>query len=80
MVLRRLNRNSEPQASIESGQYTIQYVYSFPAIWSFLKHRVLKSRTLCKLYIDLVLADIEYEGASSSAFEYRVYFQHHGSC
>lgn len=26
MVLRRLNRNSEPQASIESGQYTLQYV------------------------------------------------------
>lgn len=25
-ILRRLNRNSEPQASIESGQYTIQYV------------------------------------------------------
>jgi len=23
-VLRRLNRNSEPQASIESGQYTLQ--------------------------------------------------------
>ena len=23
-ILRRLNRNSEPQASIESGQYTIQ--------------------------------------------------------
>lgn len=26
MVLRRLNRNSEPQASIESGAYTLQYV------------------------------------------------------
>jgi len=26
LVLRRLSRNSEPQASIESGQYTLQYV------------------------------------------------------
>ncbi|KAI9843034.1 MAG: SNAP receptor [Sclerophora amabilis] len=26
MIFRRLDRNSEPQASIESGQYTIQYV------------------------------------------------------
>lgn len=25
LVLRRLNRNSEPQASIESGSYTYQY-------------------------------------------------------
>jgi hypothetical protein len=25
-LLRRVNRNSEPQASIESGQFTIQYV------------------------------------------------------
>lgn len=24
-ILRRLNRQSEPQASIEGGQYTIQY-------------------------------------------------------
>jgi hypothetical protein len=30
MVIRRLNRNSEPQASIEAGQYTLQYVYAFP--------------------------------------------------
>jgi hypothetical protein len=27
MVLRRLNRNSEPQATIESGAYTLQYVH-----------------------------------------------------
>ena len=26
MVIRRLNRNSEPQATIECGKYTIQYV------------------------------------------------------
>ena len=26
MIFRRLNRNSEQQASIESGQYTLQYV------------------------------------------------------
>lgn len=25
MVIRRLNRNSEPQASIEAGQYTLQW-------------------------------------------------------
>lgn len=29
MVIRRLNRNSEPQASIEAGQYTMQYAYIF---------------------------------------------------
>ena len=28
MILRRLNRNSEPQASIESGAFTLQYVLS----------------------------------------------------
>ena len=28
MVIRRLNRNSEPQASIEAGQYSLQYVFS----------------------------------------------------
>ena len=28
LVQRRLNRNSEPQASIESGSYTYQYVYT----------------------------------------------------
>jgi vesicle transport protein SEC22 len=28
LVQRRLNRNSEPQASIESGSYTYQYVYA----------------------------------------------------
>lgn len=26
MIFRRLNRNSAQQASIESGQYTLQYV------------------------------------------------------
>lgn len=25
LILRRLNRNAEPQASIESGNYTLQY-------------------------------------------------------
>lgn len=28
-VLRKLTRNSEAQASIESGQYTLQYVSPF---------------------------------------------------
>lgn len=31
LVLRRLNRNSEPQASIESGSYTYQYARPFAA-------------------------------------------------
>lgn len=30
MVIRRLNRNSEPQASIEAGKYTLQYVWLHP--------------------------------------------------
>ena len=30
MVIRRLNRNSEPQASIEAGKYTLQYVQFHP--------------------------------------------------
>jgi vesicle transport protein SEC22 len=33
LVQRRLNRNSEPQASIESGSYTYQYVMSMLPIW-----------------------------------------------
>lgn len=28
LILRRLNRNSEPQATIESGAYTLQYVHT----------------------------------------------------
>ena len=33
MVVRRLNRNSEPQASIEAGKYTLQYVACpFPSL------------------------------------------------
>jgi len=32
-VLRRLNRNSEPQASIESGQYTLHYLISQDIIY-----------------------------------------------
>ena len=30
MIIRRLNRNSEPQASIEAGKYTLQYVLLGP--------------------------------------------------
>ena len=30
LILRRLNRNSEPQASIESGNYVLQYGAMFP--------------------------------------------------
>jgi hypothetical protein len=46
MVLRHLNRNSEPQASIESGQYTLQYV---PAICSLVMEvrGILQSGVIC---------------------------------
>ena len=30
MIIRRLNRNSEPQASIEAGKYTLQCVRLLP--------------------------------------------------
>ncbi len=30
MIIRRLNRNSEPQASIEAGKHTLQYVCLSP--------------------------------------------------
>lgn len=29
MVIRRLNKNSEPQATIEAGNFTIQYVVPY---------------------------------------------------
>lgn len=39
LVLRRLNRNSEPQASIESGAYTIHYLISSDIIYFALTDR-----------------------------------------
>ena len=33
MILRRLNRNSEPQASIESGQYNLHYLVSAEVVF-----------------------------------------------
>ncbi|CAD6501735.1 BgTH12-01984 [Blumeria graminis f. sp. triticale] len=33
MILRRLNRNSEPQASVESGRYTLHYIISQDIIY-----------------------------------------------
>jgi vesicle transport protein SEC22 len=39
LVLRRLNRNSEPQASIESGAYTIHYLISADIIYFALTDR-----------------------------------------
>ena len=36
MIIRRLNRNSEPQASIEAGKYTLQCVYMFLSFLLFL--------------------------------------------
>jgi len=39
MVLRRLNRNSEPQASIESGAYTLHYLISSEIIYICISER-----------------------------------------
>ncbi|KAF8862145.1 snare-like protein [Acephala macrosclerotiorum] len=39
MVLRRLNRNSEPQASIESGQYTLHYLISQDIVYMCISER-----------------------------------------
>jgi vesicle transport protein SEC22 len=39
MVLRRLNRNSEPQASIESGAYTLHYLISSEIIYLCISER-----------------------------------------
>jgi len=40
MILRRLNRNSEPQASIESGPYTLQYVFYLPVPTGFVQFEI----------------------------------------
>ncbi|KAF7448338.1 Protein transport protein [Pyrenophora tritici-repentis] len=37
LVQRRLNRNSEQQASIESGNYTYQYIYSMSSCLTHTK-------------------------------------------
>lgn len=39
MILRRLNRNSEPQASIESGPYTLHYLISGDIIYICISER-----------------------------------------
>jgi len=39
MILRRLNRNSEPQASIESGAYTLHYLISEDIIYFCISER-----------------------------------------
>jgi len=39
MILRRLNRNSEPQASIESGPYTLHYLISEDIIYFCISER-----------------------------------------
>ncbi|PSS10481.1 hypothetical protein M430DRAFT_68967 [Amorphotheca resinae ATCC 22711] len=39
MVLRRLNRNSEPQASIESGAYVIHYLISSEIVYLCISER-----------------------------------------
>ena len=35
MIFRRLDRNSEPQASIQSGRFTLQYDFPFPPPYHF---------------------------------------------
>lgn len=44
LVQRRLNRNSEQQASIESGNYTYQYVWLTPSAVYILNHGQLHNR------------------------------------
>lgn len=39
LILRRLNRNSEPQASIESGGYTIHYLISSDIVYVCITDR-----------------------------------------
>lgn len=39
MILRRLNRNSEPQASIESGSYTLHYLISSDIVYICISER-----------------------------------------
>jgi len=39
MVLRRLNRNSEPQASIESGAYTLHYLITSDIVYLCISER-----------------------------------------
>jgi vesicle transport protein SEC22 len=36
LVLRRMNRNSEPQGSVESGSYIYQYALASPALYCSL--------------------------------------------
>lgn len=39
MILRRLNRNSEPQASIESGPYTLHYMISQDIVYMCISEK-----------------------------------------
>ena len=50
LVQRRLNRNSEPQASIESGNYTYQYAYLDPSICNIKQSQFLKLHLLTHAY------------------------------
>lgn len=60
LILRRLNRNSEPQASIESGAYTLHYQISADIIYIAITDRTYP-RKLAFTY----LSDISTEFANT---------------
>ncbi|KAI1214834.1 snare-like protein [Annulohypoxylon truncatum] len=60
IILRRLNHNSEPQASIESGNYTLHYLISNDVVYICISERSYP-RKLAFTY----LSDLSFEFAQS---------------
>ncbi|KAI1458396.1 snare-like protein [Annulohypoxylon moriforme] len=60
IILRRLNRNSEPQASIESGNYTLHYLIANDVVYICISERSYP-RKLAFTY----LSDLSFEFAQS---------------
>jgi vesicle transport protein SEC22 len=56
LVLRRLNRNSEPQASIESGAYTLHYLISADIVYVAVTDRTYP-RKLAFTYLSDLAAE-----------------------
>jgi vesicle transport protein SEC22 len=56
LVLRRLNRNSEPQASIESGAYTLHYLISSDIVYVAVTDRTYP-RKLAFTYLSDLAAE-----------------------
>lgn len=54
MVIRRLNRNSEPQASIEAGQYTLQSVLPLLFTLTSLNHIPSQAQKLTRIVFQLL--------------------------